>query len=178
MSNLSQLERARFFAGKLLTAADLEQEQDYLLARFRRHNRFLHGWGVVAGLAVSTNGNTSITVESGLAIDCAGNELVLPEPAHVQLAGLSGKQFVTIAYCELPVAAQPTPSGGTEFSRVRETVIVELQNSNPNLGHRGRGPGTPGCGKQHLLCLATLSQQGSQWRAVSGQRTIRLFQSA
>ena len=173
MSNLSQLERARFFLGKLLTVADLEQEQDYFLARFRRHNRFLHGWGIVAGLTVSTDGNTGITVEPGLAIDCAGNELVLAEPAHVQLVGLSGKQFVTIDYCELPVAPQPAPGGGTEFSRVREAVKVELQGSNPALGHRGKGLGTPGCGQQHPLCLATLSQQGSRWRLVSGKRTAR-----
>ena len=173
MSNPSQLERARFVAGKLLTVADLEQEQDYLLARFRRHNRFLHGWGIVVGLTVSTDGNTGITVEPGLAIDCAGNELVLPEPAHVRLVGLSGKQFVTIRYCELPVAPQPTASGGIEFSRVRETVSVEVQVSNPALGHRGKGLGTPGCGQQHPLCLATLSQQGSRWRLVSSRRTTR-----
>lgn len=173
MSNLSQLERVRFFAGQLLSVADLEQEQDYLLARLRRHNRFLHGWGIVAGLTVSADGNTRITVEPGLAIDCAGNELVLSEPAHVQLVGLSGKQFVTIGYCELPVAPQPTPSGGTEFSRAREAVKVELQGSNPALGHRGKGPSTPGCGQQHPLCLATLSQQGSRWRLVSSQHIAR-----
>lgn len=173
MPNLSQIDRVHFFEGKLLTVADLKQEQDYLVARFRRHNRFLHGWGIVAGLTVSTEGNTSITVEPGLAIDCAGNELVLPEPAHVQLEGILGKQFVTIGYCELLVSLQPAPSGGTEFSRVREAAKVELQDSNPSLGHRGKGLGTPGCGLQHPLCLATLSQQGSRWRLVSSKRTAR-----
>ena len=173
MPNLSQLDQIIFFAGKLLTVADLEQEQNYLVARFRRHNRFLHGWGIVAGLTVSTDGNSGITVEPGLAIDCAGIELLLPEPAHVQLVGLSGMQFVTIGYCELLVAPQPAPNGDTEFSRVRESVKVELQGSNPALGHRGKGVGTPGCGQQHPLCLATLSQQGSRWRLVSSKRTPR-----
>ena len=173
MSNLSQLERVRFFTGKLLAAADLEQEQDYLLAHSRRHNRFLHGWGIVTGLSVSTQGNNILTVEPGLALDCAGNELVLTDPTHFPLAGLSDKYFVTIAYSEEPVAPQPGPGGSTEFSRLREAVNIELHCNNPAAGHRGKGPGTPGCGQQHPLCLATLSQKGSRWHLVAGKRISR-----
>ena len=173
MSHPSQLERVRYFAGKLLTAADLEQEQEVHLARARRHNRFLHGWGVVMGLAVSIDGQAGITVAPGLAIDCAGNELVLAEPVRLSLAGLSGKHFVVIRYAEQPLAPQPAASGTTEFARVRETVSVALDCNNPAAGHRRMGPGTPGCGQAHALRLATLSQKGARWRLASVRRTAR-----
>jgi hypothetical protein len=39
----------------LLTADDLQREQDYHRDKARLHNRFLHGWGVVAGLTVSVD---------------------------------------------------------------------------------------------------------------------------
>ena len=44
-------ERVRYFSGQLLQAEDFRDEQDYILARIRFHNR-LHGHGVVCGLAV------------------------------------------------------------------------------------------------------------------------------
>src|SRR5262245_46747435 len=163
MSHPSQLERVRYFAGKLLTAEEFESDQEYHLARFRRHNRFLHGWGIVTGLRVSTDGKTTIAIEPGLAIDCAGNELVLAEAIQLPLSGLSGKHFVAICYCEQLVSPQPALDGATEFSRIRESVSVELVGVDPTAKHRGMGPGTPGCGQPHALCLATLSRRGSRW---------------
>jgi len=173
MSHPSQLERVRYFAGKLLTAEDLEAEQEYHLARFRRHNRFLHGWGIVTGLRVAGDGKNSITVEPGFAIDCAGNELVLAEPLQLSLSGLSSKHFVVIRYCEQLAAPQVALDGGTEFSRVRESVSVELVGADPTAGHRGMGPGTPGCGQPHALSLATLIRRGSRWHLSLTGRVAR-----
>ena len=47
------LVRNRYYTGKLLSAADFEQEQQYLRAKHRRHNRLLHGVGIVSGLDVT-----------------------------------------------------------------------------------------------------------------------------
>ena len=58
--------RVRFFSGQLLSAGDLQAEQDYVRDRLRRHNRWPHGWGVVGGLAVSV-GREGIVVKPGLA---------------------------------------------------------------------------------------------------------------
>jgi hypothetical protein len=46
-------ERVRYFARQLLTPVDLKQEQDYFREKLRRHNRLLHGWGVVCGAKVT-----------------------------------------------------------------------------------------------------------------------------
>jgi len=54
---IRQFERPRFYDGRLLTAADLEDEQDYFREKIRLHNRLSHGWGVVTGLKVSECAN-------------------------------------------------------------------------------------------------------------------------
>ncbi len=46
------LERVRYFPRQMITPADLTQAQDYMRAKLRRHNRMLHGWGVVCGCEV------------------------------------------------------------------------------------------------------------------------------
>jgi hypothetical protein len=48
----SALERLRYFPRQLITADDMRAEQEFLLNKMRRHNRFLHGWGVVCGCNV------------------------------------------------------------------------------------------------------------------------------
>jgi hypothetical protein len=46
------LERPRYFPRQIVTHGDLNLEADYFRARLRRHNRLLHGWGVVCGARV------------------------------------------------------------------------------------------------------------------------------
>ena len=80
------LVRNRYYTGKLLSAADFEQEQQYLRAKHRRHNRLLHGVGIVSGLDVSVETGQAgeepvVVVSPGLAINEEGEELVLCERA-------------------------------------------------------------------------------------------------
>ena len=44
------LVRTRFFPGQLVGPADFTQDQRYFREKHRRHNRMLHGWGVVCGV--------------------------------------------------------------------------------------------------------------------------------
>ena len=166
MTQFEPLERLRFFPGKLLSADDFQQEQEYFLERLHRHNRLMHGWGIVSGLNASISGGTTVTVEPGYAIDCAGHEIVLDTAQALPVAGLPERQYVAVRYTELLVGETPT-ANGVESSRVREAAVVELLDANPGVGHRGLGPGTPGCGKSHALCLATIAKHGVRWRIVS-----------
>lgn len=71
-------ERPRYFAGQLLTEDDLRAEQEYVLAKNRLHNRFLHGWGVVCGLELGCGDCPGyVTVRPGYAIDPCGNDIVV-----------------------------------------------------------------------------------------------------
>ena len=45
-------ELPRYYPRQLITPDDLTLEQNYFRDRLRRHNRLLHGWGVVCGALV------------------------------------------------------------------------------------------------------------------------------
>jgi hypothetical protein len=85
-----KLEKVRFFNRQLLTAEDMITERDYFLQKLRRHNRFLHGWGVVCGLTVTaapTDGaNWRVQVGSGYALGPYGDEIFVGEPVYFDLA--------------------------------------------------------------------------------------------
>jgi len=136
-SFIRQFERARFYTGRLLTAADLQDEQDYFREKIRLHNRLLHGWGVVTGLKVSECAGT-LTVSAGLALDCAGNELVLAEAKHIALSNVAAKQYVTIQYVEVPTGQQPSATGDAQFSKIREDVRVEITSTASGRARRQR----------------------------------------
>ncbi len=84
----SGLERLRYFPRQLLTADDMRVEQTYLREKQRRHNRFLHGWGVACGLLVQLNptaGPLVVTVCPGYALGPCGDEIDLPDPVDFDL---------------------------------------------------------------------------------------------
>ena len=81
--SLGILERPRYFARQLVTPAELNLEAEYFAERIRRHNRMLHGWGVVCGAQVcrvrAAEGPGAepwkVRVRPGFAIDGHGNEI-------------------------------------------------------------------------------------------------------
>lgn len=87
------LERPRWFAGQLVGPGDLEALQQWVLARSRRHNRMLHGWGVVCGLAVTATTSPvtgeavpwSVTVDAGLALSGCGDDVAVPAAVRVDI---------------------------------------------------------------------------------------------
>jgi hypothetical protein len=72
--------RPRFFAGQLLTQDDFQVLDDYLTAKSRLHNRYLFGQGVACGLDVTCHpcGEGRVQVHPGYALDCCGNDIVVP----------------------------------------------------------------------------------------------------
>jgi hypothetical protein len=82
-SCLGILERPRFFARQLVTPAELNLEAEYFAERLRRHNRMLHGWGVVCGAQVcrvrAADGVGAepwkVRVRPGFVIDGHGNDV-------------------------------------------------------------------------------------------------------
>jgi len=77
------IERPRYFARQLVTPAELNLEARYFLDRLRRHNRMLHGWGVVCGAKVCAVGDGKTTepwkvrITPGYLIDGFGNEVMI-----------------------------------------------------------------------------------------------------
>lgn len=165
-ATLRHLKRNRFFTGKLLTADDLELEQEYFRERLKRHNRYLHGFGVVFGLEVSKRGSAAV-ISPGLAIDCQGNEIVVPEPLEQALPSRdSGSTlFLSISYVEKETDPVHLPDcSEMENSSVEESAVAIFDKGNANHGHRHFKGRWRACGKSHGLTIARLRFSSGQWR--------------
>src|SRR5438270_4777046 len=157
-----KFKRVNYFHGMLLTEEDFVDEQTYLREKLKLHNR-LHGAGVVWGLElelgrvqVGTKDDvTKVFIGAGLALDCAGNEIVVCErylvPLDEKIEELrrfgrlertedsypprytGPKLFIGIRFCECK--SQPAEQYTSEcpddrlrpqYSRVREGFAVQL----------------------------------------------------
>lgn len=105
VTGTSALQRPRYFARQLVTPAELNLGTDYVLERLRRHNRLLHGWGVVCGLKVcrvpGAEGELAlpwkVAIKPGHAIDGHGNDVTVDCDRVVDL-----RAGVTAAACGDP----------------------------------------------------------------------------
>lgn len=82
--------RPTFYEGEILPAGDLVATVDYGRDQMARHERYLHRYGIAAGLGLtsqSVSGASSpyvtVTLSAGVAVDGTGREIVVP--ADVQL---------------------------------------------------------------------------------------------
>jgi hypothetical protein len=84
------LERVRYYSRQLITADDMTVEQEYFRQKLRRHNRYLHGWGVVCGLDVKPMPEEGlpwqVRVCPGYAIGPQGDEIAIGNAVDFDLA--------------------------------------------------------------------------------------------
>jgi hypothetical protein len=96
-------ELPRYYPRQLITPDDLTLEQNYFRDRMRRHNRLLHGWGVVCGAIVcpatttNSDGTTSFTpwqvkVQKGYVLGPYGDEIIVDccRTVDLRTAGVTG----------------------------------------------------------------------------------------
>ena len=84
----------------------------------RRHNRALHGYGVVSGLDVdidASGGEPGIAVAPGYAIDPCGNEIALCESVKLRLPADHHEAFISLRHWErgrdpAPGPDEPSPT--------------------------------------------------------------------
>jgi hypothetical protein len=166
-------ERVHYFPRQLLTADDMRAEQEYFLQKQRRHNRFLHGSGVVCGLNVIAAPTPElplqIQINPGYALGPFGDEIYLSDSLFLDLATCGPdtndecqpanvstddkqKLFVAIKYhdCQTrPVRVMPMGCGcdesSCEYSRTRDSVEVSCLTTNPEPKEKsGSGTVKPG----------------------------------
>lgn len=168
INHLRYLKRNNFFAGRLLTAADLNLEQEYFREKLKRHNRYLRGFGVVFGLEVSKR-STNVIISQGLAIDCVGNELVVPGPASIPLpdsAKLGETVFVSLEFAEREIDPAQVPANDSQTlnASIEEISSIVFLKQNANSGHRHIKGRWVACGQTHGLVIARLRFGSNQWR--------------
>lgn len=141
------LERVRYFPRQLITADDMTTEQDYFRQRDRRHNRFLHGWGVVCGLTVEVAPDSEhpwrVRVCPGYAIGPQGDEISVADPVYFDIAtGASD--------CE-PCQPWPCPpSNGDQGDRLELPVFLAIRHS--ECDSRPVRVHPLGCGCDEMVC--------------------------
>lgn len=145
-----------YFFGMLLGVEDFRAEQGFHLGQQRRHQRSLHGAGVVAGYGVSFKPTEmELRVAPGQALDALGRDLVLelaqcvslplwwqahqkddafhdvPDPNDVTL-----DLDLMLGYCAclsspVPAIAEPCAGDASDiaYSRLCESVKLSLQRS-------------------------------------------------
>ena len=157
------LKRPRFFAGQLLSATDLEAEQEYFLQKQRRHDRGLHGYGVVSGLDVSAKDNVLI-VSDGMALDASGNEVVVPNCLQIPIKRRGRVAYLVVRYHENetdPVPVQIDSNGGVEFSRIEEGFEIAIT---PTPGPNPGATKTAGNQTEPGVVLARLVMRRGRWQ--------------
>jgi hypothetical protein len=127
--DLANPTRPRYLEGRLITAADLTQEQEYHRTKRRRHNLLLHGTGLVSGLDVAvesgSTGEPVVSVSPGVAISPDGEELLVCERMMSPVTVATPLAYVALRLADRPHAMIPT-SGGDEASRIEEVVEVHV----------------------------------------------------
>jgi hypothetical protein len=86
-------ERPRYFPRQLITPAEMTLEQNYFRDKMRRHNRLLHGWGVVCGARVCPVPNPDrsdaepwkVAVHPGYILGPYGDEIVIDRERVIDL---------------------------------------------------------------------------------------------
>lgn len=140
-NGLLPFNRNRYYKGKMLTSADFEAEQLYLNNKRRFINQMLGGSGVVCGLSVISLDDLSIMVESGVAIDDEGREIVVENSVVKKLSTINGfetlhtnQASLCIRYSEeetQPVYSINHQEGQKEYehNRIQETYELFLQDT-------------------------------------------------
>jgi hypothetical protein len=171
MAEPDLLERPRFFSSKLFRTEDLALEQQYFREKLRRHNRSLHGFGIVSGLKVTTDSG-KIAVDAGMALDCQGNEVVIGTAQLLSLPASSDNwrtAYVNIRYTEDSSDSVIT-HGVAQASMIKETFEIVVVQENCNRGHRHQRARWLACGEPHALTIAKLKHSSPAWRVDRGYR--------
>lgn len=165
MSDFRPLKRINYFSSRQLTAEDFQVEQQYSLERFRRHNRFFHGFGVVYGLRVYRKG-AIIRIEPGLALDCLGNEIVVDEVVSLELpSDLPGSSniYVCVKYSEKGCHGLVVDQNVESASMVEESFEWALLPANPQRNHLRKNSRWLTCGRFHEFAIARIRRNSSGW---------------
>ena len=131
-------ERNRYYSGKLLASADFQAEQDYFTGKSRFMNSLMYGSGIICGMGTLNLDDLSVLVESGVAIDPLGREIVLDTMIVRKLSVIEGfddletdEAVLCIRAFDEPVHSvytvrQDTDSSNYEFGRMAENYKIFL----------------------------------------------------
>ncbi|MCR5654477.1 MAG: hypothetical protein K6G07_02415 [Lachnospiraceae bacterium] len=140
-TQLYPFERNRYYPKKRLSSADYVAEQDYFNNKRRFLNGLMYGSGIVCGLGVFSLDDLSLLVESGVALDGMGREIVVESSDVKKLSALEGfdslksnQATLCLRYKEEPVHKvyaidQSDPEKEFQYNRVKEGYELFLMDT-------------------------------------------------
>jgi hypothetical protein len=122
---LVSFERPNYFAGHLLTDADLLLEQRYVREKRKLYHRSLHGTGVVCGLRLTCDPNRAggVLVGKGYAIDDCGNDLILPERLSLDVVSLLTQRGLIVTE---PTSDPSRPKTGAAEYNLQQCFYITI----------------------------------------------------
>lgn len=132
-------ERNHYFYGKLLTVRDFEDEQRYMNDKRRINNVLTKGAGVISGLSTVMIDEKTISLETGMALDYMGREIIVPESVTKKLNVLDGfkeiKNYESVYLCleysekkkdKMHSITEVTSMEEVDYNRVEESYHLFL----------------------------------------------------
>ncbi|GMB10786.1 MAG: hypothetical protein NkDv07_0710 [Candidatus Improbicoccus devescovinae] len=139
-------ERNNYFFGKLMSVRDFKNEQNYFKSKRHLLTKMLGGIGIISGLAVILIDNRTFSLETGLAIDYLGREIMVSEPcvrklnvikgysecknSNVIYLGISYKEDLTESTFSINSSSEAEGSG-KQYNRIRESYELFLTSEVP-----------------------------------------------
>lgn len=120
--------RVQYRERQILQAADLQDEQQFLLDTLSRHTLNAHSPGIVRGLAIHVDADSGPVVDPGIAVDGNGRQLVLwqTESLANQLADADVTD-VWLIFCSEQLTVSMvgrSPCQPSDYGRTRELARV------------------------------------------------------
>jgi hypothetical protein len=131
---LEQFEKNQFFQGKLMTARDMETEQEYHAGRLHTLTRYGAGKGILYGTEVSSVDETEtelkVTVEPGVVIDAHGRPIVI-EHSTTKTLPLPSEDtiylFIRFEKSELESVPVPEVRGARSEEYMSNRVVEDFE---------------------------------------------------
>ncbi|MBR1628430.1 MAG: hypothetical protein IJ679_04070, partial [Lachnospiraceae bacterium] len=131
-------ERNRYYPRKRMSSGDFTAEQTYMNNKRRFLNGLMYGAGIVCGLGVFSLDDLSLLIESGVAIDGMGREIVVETSDIRKLSAMAGFEDLRTNHVSLCLRykevdshkvyaiEQEDPSVEFHYNRVRESYTLFL----------------------------------------------------
>ena len=130
-----QFRRVNPYPGLMVDAQIWEEAHEYHRDQLRLHHLALHGWGVIQGLEVTLvkGAENTVRIEPGLAIDSAGNFLVVPEGQVYRLMTRNrGVVYLVLQFREALVNGRAGGGADGQPTHILEIYRIEERDRLPN----------------------------------------------
>lgn len=163
-----EIKRLHYYDQQFLREPDFTDEQKYHMDMRRRHNRTMHGWGIVEGMKVVIKDSQTVTIQAGMALDADGREIIIGQAQDIAIPGgpsnANKTYYVAVKYKSPEDLTDPPPPQDVITPADRTRVTERPDFPAPNLSL----PADPS--RTVVLCAVLLNASGNVLSINEGSR--------